>query len=165
MPRKVDEREQRAQEAGFSYVALDGEIGVLGNGAGLVMSLLDGLARSGGRAANFLDVGGGAAGERIAEALRVVLSDERVRVLLVVIFGGITRCDEAARGLLAALKTNDGGLPVVVSLSGTNAQEASRLLAASGQSGLHVASSIPEAVSMAVALSRAEQPAASGERA
>jgi succinyl-CoA synthetase beta subunit len=157
LPRKVDEREQQAKDAGFTYVALDGEIGVLGNGAGLVMSLLDAIATAGGRAANFLDVGGGAEGKRIAEALGVVLSDERVGVLLVTIFGGITRCDEVARGLLAALAESARQLPVVVSLSGTNAGEAFDLLAASGRPNLHVAADIPAAVAQAVGLSRAER--------
>lgn len=157
LPRQRDEREQKAEEAGFSYVALEGNIGVLGNGAGLVMSLLDTIAGAGGRAANFLDVGGGAEGKRIADALGVVLSDQRVRVLLVAIFGGITRCDEVARGLLAALQGSASKLPVVISLSGTNAQEASDLLAASGRACLHVAASIPDAVTEAVALSRLQQ--------
>ena len=102
-----DERERRAKEAGFAYVSLAGEIGVLGNGAGLVMSLLDAIEAAGGRAANFLDVGGGATHEQIAKALEIVLSDDRVRVLLCAIFGGITRCDEVARGLLSALEATD----------------------------------------------------------
>jgi succinyl-CoA synthetase beta subunit len=147
-----DELERRAREAGFAYVSLAGDIGVLGNGAGLVMSLLDGIENGGGHAANFLDVGGGAAHEKIAEALEIVLSDDRVRVLLVVIFGGITRCDEAARGLLLALAATDGNRPVVASLTGTHSAEGNELLAEAGLLNLHVENSIAEAIAEAVAL-------------
>jgi succinyl-CoA synthetase beta subunit len=152
LPGADDERERRAKEAGFAYVSLDGEIGVLGNGAGLVMSLLDGIAVAGGRAANFLDVGGGATHEQIAKALEIVLSDDRVRVLLCAIFGGITRCDEVARGLLSALEATDAGLPVVATLTGTHSVEGNDLLAQAGLSNLHVKESIAGAISAAVAL-------------
>jgi succinyl-CoA synthetase beta subunit len=152
-----DARELRAREAGVAYVGLDGDIGVLGNGAGMVMSVLDQVAAAGGRPADFLDVGGGARQEQIAAALAVVLSDPRVRVLLVTIFGGITRCDEVARGLLAALEAPVAGasadrLPAVVLLSGTNAEEGRLLLEAVGREGLHPASSVAEAVAKAVEL-------------
>ena len=120
------ERERRAKEAGFAYVSLDGDIGVLGNGAGLVMSLLDAIEVAGGHAANFLDVGGGATHEQIAKALEILLSDDRVRVLLVAIFGGITRCDEVARGLLSALEARNASLPVVASLTGTQCRGGQR---------------------------------------
>ena len=94
----ADPQEQMARERGVTYVKLDGEVGILGNGAGLVMSTLDVVAQAGGRAANFLDVGGGAQAEEIVTALEVILSDTKVRSILFNIFGGITRCDEVARG-------------------------------------------------------------------
>ena len=157
-----DQRERRAKEAGFAYVSLAGEIGVLGNGAGLVMSLLDGIEAAGGRAANFLDVGGGATCERIAKALEILLSDDRVRVLLCAIFGGITRCDEVARGLLSALTARDASLPVVVSLTGTHSVEGNDLLVQAGLSNLHVKESIAEANRAAVALvAESDRPAVS----
>jgi len=149
-----DERERRAREAGVTYVSLDGDIGVIGNGAGLVMSTLDLIAAAGGRAANFCDIGGGARAEQIAAALRIITSNERVRALLVNVFGGITRGDEVARGLIAGLERLDADaaaaaigndaqvdgsaadsvpvswpLPIVVRLDGNNAEDGRRLLA------------------------------------
>ena len=152
-----DERERRAREAGFAYVSLAGEIGVLGNGAGLVMSLLDGIEAAGGRAANFLDVGGGATHEQIAKALEILLSDDRVRRPARAIFGGITRCDEVARGLLSALAATDASLPVVVSLTGTNCAEGNDLLAEAGRRNLHVEASIAEAISRSGGAGRGER--------
>src|ERR671933_99128 len=105
-PRNVgaeDPQEQMAKERGLTYVKLDGSVGILGNGAGLVMSTLDVVAQAGGRPANFLDVGGGAQADEIVTALEVLLSDDKVRAVLFNVFGGITRCDEVARGILAAL--------------------------------------------------------------
>lgn len=155
-----DPRELRAREAGVAYVGLDGDIGILGNGAGMVMSVLDQVAAAGGRPANFLDVGGGAREAQIAAALDVVLSDARVRVLLVTIFGGITRCDEVARGLLAALEQKEEasspGLPVVVRLTGTNANEGRALLEAAGQEDLYPMATLSEAVARAVELAHEE---------
>jgi len=126
-----DERERRAREAGVTYVTLDGDVGVIGNGAGLVMSTLDLIAAAGGRAANFCDIGGGARADQIAAALQIVTADERVRGLLVNVFGGITRGDEVARGLLAGLRRlPDRPLPMVVRLDGNNAAAGRALLAA-----------------------------------
>ncbi len=152
-----DEREARAREAGLSYVSLDGDLGVIGNGAGLVMSTLDLVAAAGGRAANFCDVGGGARAEAVGAAVDVILSDPGVRALLVSIFGGITRGEEVARGLLAALERRDGGrdVPVVVRLDGNGADEGRRLLSAAGRPGVRVAAGVDEAVAQAVALSHA----------
>ena len=99
----ADPQEQMAREKGLTYVKLDGEVGILGNGAGLVMSTLDVVAQAGGRAANFLDVGGGAQAQEIVDALEVITSDPKVRAILFNIFGGITRCDEVAQGILDAL--------------------------------------------------------------
>lgn len=126
-----DERERRAREAGVTYVTLDGDVGVIGNGAGLVMSTLDLIAAAGGRAANFCDIGGGARADQIAAALQIIASDARVRALLVNVFGGITRGDEVASGLLAGLeRLPDRGLPVVIRLDGNNATAGRSLLAA-----------------------------------
>ena len=102
-----DDRERAAREAGVTYLTLDGDVGVLGNGAGLVMSTLDMIGAAGGAAADFCDVGGGARAERIAAALDIITSDDRVRALLVNIFGGITRGDEVARGVLAWRETTE----------------------------------------------------------
>lgn len=148
-----DEREARARAAGLSYVSLDGDLGVIGNGAGLVMSTLDLVAAAGGRAANFCDVGGGARAEAVAAAVHVILSDPDVRALLVSIFGGITRGEEVARGLLAALRDRQGGaeIPVVVRLDGNGAEEGRRLLDAAGLPRLRVAAGVDEAVAEAVA--------------
>jgi succinyl-CoA synthetase beta subunit len=152
-----DPRELRAREAGIAYVGLEGDIGILGNGAGMVMSVLDQVAAAGGKPADFLDVGGGAREAQIAAALDVVLSDSRVRALLVTIFGGITRCDEVVRGLLAALERSarespSRSLPVVVRLTGTNADEGRALLEAAGRRDLHPAATLDEAVAMVVEL-------------
>ncbi len=125
----ADPQEQRAQEAGLQYVKLDGDVGILGNGAGLVMSTLDVVAQAGGDPANFCDVGGGADAEKISTALDIVTSNEQVKSVLFNIFGGITRGDEVARGLLSAIERTGLDLPIVVRLDGTNAEEGRRILA------------------------------------
>jgi succinyl-CoA synthetase beta subunit len=158
-----DGREAQARREGMRYVALDGDIGVLGNGAGMVMSTLDLIAEAGGRAANFLDVGGGAREAQIAAALDLILSDERVRAVLVTIFGGITRCDEVARGLLAALesrglaaKGDEGAaLPVVVRLDGTSCDPARALVADARLANVVAEATAWEAVQRVVALAAA----------
>ncbi|HET6790176.1 MAG TPA: ADP-forming succinate--CoA ligase subunit beta [Actinomycetota bacterium] len=124
----IDEVEARAKEQGLQYVKLDGTVGIIGNGAGLVMSTLDVVAQAGARAANFLDVGGGASADQMATSLEVVLSDPAVRVVLVNIFGGITRCDLVAQGILEALERIDARVPIVVRLDGTNAEDGRRIL-------------------------------------
>jgi succinyl-CoA synthetase beta subunit len=121
--------ERMARERGVTYVKLDGYIGILGNGAGLVMSTLDVVAGAGGAPANFLDVGGGAQADEIVTAMEVLLSDPNVRAVLFNVFGGITRCDEVARGILTALDRLDVKVPMVVRLDGTNDVEGRRLLA------------------------------------
>ena len=118
-----DPQERMAQERGVTYVKLDGDVGILGNGAGLVMSTLDVVALAGGRPANFLDAGGGSKADDVVTALEVLLSDDKVKALLVNIFGGITRCDEVAEGLLTALERLGATLPIVVRLDGTNEEE------------------------------------------
>jgi succinyl-CoA synthetase beta subunit len=120
--------ERAAKQADLQYVKLDGTIGIIGNGAGLVMSTLDLVALKGGRPANFLDVGGGASAEVMKKALQIVLSDSKVRGLFVNIFGGITRCDEVARGLVATQQELGIRVPMVVRLTGTNEAEGRKVL-------------------------------------
>jgi succinyl-CoA synthetase beta subunit len=124
----IGDVEARAKEQGLQYVKLEGEVGIIGNGAGLVMSTLDVVAQAGARAANFLDVGGGASADQMAMSLEVVLSDPAVKVVLVNIFGGITRCDLVAQGILEALERVDARVPIVVRLDGTNAEDGRRIL-------------------------------------
>ena len=124
--------ERAAKQAGLQYVKLDGTIGIIGNGAGLVMATLDVVALKGGRPANFLDIGGGANAEIMKKALQIVLSDSNVRGLFINIFGGITRCDEVARGLVATQQELGIRVPMVVRLTGTNEVEGRKILEAQG---------------------------------
>ncbi len=132
-----DPQEGMAKEKGLTYVKLDGNIGILANGAGLCMSTLDVVAQAGGKPANFLDAGGGSKAEAIVDALEVITSDEKVTAILFNIFGGITRCDEVAKGIVEASKQMDIELPVVVRLDGTNQAEGLKILAESGLENLH----------------------------
>jgi succinyl-CoA synthetase beta subunit len=125
----VDPVEKRAKDADLQYVKLDGEVGIIGNGAGLVMSTLDVVAQAGAHAANFLDIGGGASAEKMATSLQVILSDPAVRCVFINIFGGITRCDVVANGILEALQRVEATVPLVVRLDGTNAGDGRRILA------------------------------------
>jgi succinyl-CoA synthetase beta subunit len=154
-PSAEDPQEQMARERGVTYVKLDGEVGILGNGAGLVMSTLDVVAQAGGRPANFLDVGGGAKAEEIVDALEVLLSDPKVRAVLFNIFGGITRCDEVANGILQALDRIDVEVPIVVRLDGTNDEEGRRILTEAHRSELHPAQTMLQAADMVVELAKA----------
>lgn len=149
----ADAQEQAAQEAGLQYVKLDGNVGILGNGAGLVMSTLDVVAQAGGEPANFCDVGGGADAEKIATALNIVTSNEKVTGVFFNIFGGITRGDEVAKGLLAAIEKTNIELPIVVRLDGTNAEEGREILAENTPQNVHTAQTMLEAASKAVELS------------
>ncbi|MBV9837091.1 MAG: ADP-forming succinate--CoA ligase subunit beta [Solirubrobacterales bacterium] len=124
-----DEQERMAKERGLTYVKLDGDIGILGNGAGLVMSTLDVVAQAGGSPANFLDAGGGSKADAITSAVEVILSDPKVSAVLFNIFGGITRCDEVAKGLIEAFEKIKPDVPFVVRLDGTNDKEGRQLLA------------------------------------
>jgi len=148
----ADPQEQMARERHVTYVKLDGTIGILGNGAGLVMSTLDVVDQVGGSPANFLDVGGGADADKIVTALEVVLSDPKVEAIFFNIFGGITRCDEVARGILAALAAMPVPVPIVVRLDGTNDVEGRRLLADAAPPGLHVERTMLEAARKVVEL-------------
>lgn len=131
-PAAEDPQERAAREAGLNYVKLDGEIGIIGNGAGLVMATLDLVAALDGRPANFLDVGGGASAAQIEKALEIVLSDSQVKGLFLNIFGGITRCDEVARGLVEAQRNLRIDVPIVVRLTGTNEEEGRAILRRAG---------------------------------
>ena len=148
----ADPQEQMAAERGVTYVKLDGDIGVLGNGAGLVMSTLDVVADAGGAPANFLDVGGGAKADEIVSALEVITSDPKVKVIFFNIFGGITRCDEVARGVLTAIERMGIDMPIVVRLDGTNDVEGREIIATADVSTLHVEATMLEAAHRAVAL-------------
>ena len=126
---EIDERERLAKEKGLNYIGLDGSVGIIANGAGLAMSTLDVVNQAGGSAANFLDIGGGANADVMANALEVINTDQKVRAILVNIFGGIVRCDEVARGILAALDRVELSSPIVLRLDGTNAAQAREILA------------------------------------
>lgn len=133
-----DPQEAMAKEKGLTYVKLDGNVGILGNGAGLCMSTLDVVAQAGGRPANFLDAGGGSKAEAIVDALEVITSDEKVTGILFNIFGGITRCDEIAKGIVDASTRTDIEVPLVVRLDGTNSEEGLGILADADLPDLHV---------------------------
>jgi succinyl-CoA synthetase beta subunit len=152
----VDPTQALANEKGLQYVKLEGEVGIVGNGAGLVMSTLDVVQQAGGRAANFLDVGGGASADVMATSLEVVLADPAVRSVFVNIFGGITRCDEVARGILEALGRVDARVPIVVRLDGTNAEEGRAILAEAAHEAIVPAATMLEAAEKAVALAKVE---------
>ena len=158
-----DGREGKARRAGLAFVPLDGDIGVLGNGAGLVMSIIDQIAAAGGHAADFCDIGGGARAEVVAAALELILEARQVSALLVSVFGGITRCDEVARGLIKVLGGRRLDVPVVVRLDGNAAAEGRAVLAEAGLEGVTVAPDATAAVSAAVAVSRAASAGSGGE--
>lgn len=143
--------EREARKYGLSYVRLDGDIGCMVNGAGLAMATMDVVKHFGGEPANFLDIGGGAGADKVEAALRIILSDQRVKVLMINIFGGITRCDEVARGLLAAMEATKSNLPIVTRLIGTNEAEGRQLLA---DADMITASSLVGAAKRAVALAQ-----------
>jgi succinyl-CoA synthetase beta subunit len=149
-----DAQEQMAKERGLTYVKLDGDIGILGNGAGLVMSTLDVVAQAGGSPANFLDAGGGSKAEAITSAVEVILSNENVKAVLFNIFGGITRCDEVARGLIEAFAQISPQVPFVVRLDGTNDEEGRRLLAEADLPNVHVETTMNGAAERVVELAR-----------
>ncbi len=154
-----DPQERMARERDLTYVKLDGDIGILGNGAGLVMSTLDVVAQAGGSPANFLDAGGGSKAEAIVNAVEVILSDEKVRAVLFNIFGGITRCDEVARGLIEAFEQVDVTVPFVVRLDGTNDEDGRRLLAEADLPNVHVEKTMLGAAARVVELAKASAPA------
>jgi succinyl-CoA synthetase beta subunit len=154
-----DPIERRAKEQGVQYVKLDGDIGILGNGAGLVMSTLDVVAQAGGAPANFLDAGGGSDAAKIKQAVELILANDAVKAVLFNIFGGITRCDEVAKGLIAAFgdikPSGVGGIPFVVRLDGTNDVQGRELLQEAALPNVHAARTMNEAAEKVVALAAA----------
>jgi succinyl-CoA synthetase beta subunit len=153
-PSAEDPQEQMAKERGLTYVKLDGDIGILGNGAGLVMSTLDVVTQYGGKPANFLDAGGGSKAEAITSAVEVILSNPSVKAVLFNIFGGITRCDEVANGLVEAFHQIEPSVPFVVRLDGTNDAEGRRILAEAALPNVHTATTMNEAAEKVVELAR-----------
>jgi succinyl-CoA synthetase beta subunit len=151
----ADPLETLAREKGVTYVKLDGDVGILGNGAGLSMSTVDVVAHVGGRPANFCDLGGGGDAQGVVDALEVITQDPQVRSIFFNIFGGITRCDEVARGILQALDQMDmSAYPIVVRLDGTNSEEARQILADAGRPNIHPEATMLEGARRAVELAR-----------
>jgi succinyl-CoA synthetase beta subunit len=148
----ADPFESFAREKGVTYVKLDGTVGILGNGAGLSMSTVDVVVVAGGRPANFCDLGGGGNAEGVVDALEVITRDPQVKSIFFNIFGGITRCDEVARGILEALERMQITVPIVVRLDGTNAVEGRQILADAAPPNLYVAPTMLEAARLAVEL-------------
>lgn len=143
--------EREARAIGINFIKLDGEIGCMVNGAGLAMATMDITKHYGGEPANFLDIGGGAKADTVAAALRIILADEKVKAVLFNIFGGITRCDEVAKGILGALEQVETDVPMVARLVGTNEEEGRKILA---EAKFPTASSLGEAAEKAVALAK-----------
>jgi succinyl-CoA synthetase beta subunit len=150
-----DPIERRAKEQGVQYVKLDGDIGILGNGAGLVMSTLDVVAQAGGAPANFLDAGGGSDAAKIKQAVELILANDAVKAVLFNIFGGITRCDEVAKGLIAAFGEIKPAVPFVVRLDGTNDVQGRELLQEAALPNVHAARTMNEAAEKVVELAAA----------
>ncbi len=155
---ELSEQERFAKDNDIAYVKLDGDVGILGNGAGLVMASLDVVAQAGGEAANFLDIGGGASAETMAQSLKLVLSDDRVNSVLVNVFGGITQCDLVAQGVLGAMdQLGDIDHKLVVRLDGTNAEEGRRILADANHPNVVPAATMAEAAEKAVEFAAARR--------
>ena len=152
----ADPQEAMAKERGLTYVKLDGDIGILGNGAGLVMSTLDVVAQAGGQPANFLDAGGGSKADAITSAVEVILSDPKVKAVLFNIFGGITRCDEVAKGLIEAFAQIEPEVPFVVRLDGTNDKEGRQLLADANLPNVHTETTMDGAAAKVVEVAKAQ---------
>jgi succinyl-CoA synthetase beta subunit len=146
--------ETEARKYGLSYIKLAGEIGCMVNGAGLAMATMDIIKLFGGEPANFLDIGGGAGAEKVAAALRIILQDPNVKAILFNIFGGITRGDEVARGILSALKEVQSDVPMVARIVGTNAEEGRQILA---NADMITAETLAEAAKKAVAAAKGEK--------
>jgi len=146
-----DSKEAEAFTAGLNYIALNGNIGCMVNGAGLAMATMDLIKLCGGEPANFLDVGGGATAETVAKAFKIILDDKNVQVVLVNIFGGIMRCDIIAEGIIAAIKEVGIKIPIVVRLEGTNVDLGKKLLQTSGLN-IKAANTLTEAATIATSL-------------
>ena len=159
-PHEEGELERKTREAGLHYVRLDGEVGIIGNGAGLVMTSLDVVDKAGGTPANFLDIGGSSSPEKVKTALEVLVENENTESILINVFGGITRCDDVARGLIQAVEEAHISLPIVVRLTGTNEAEGKKLLK---ESDIEVVSvdTMEQAADRAVSLARDNEPVTS----
>src|SRR3954451_22868729 len=151
-PDEEEPADREAREAGLTFIKLDGTIGCMVNGAGLAMATMDLVKRAGGEPANFLDIGGGARADKVAAAMRIILADPKVNAILVNIFGGITRGDEVARGLIEARGRQTRDVPMVVRIVGTTAAEAAVLLR---EARFHTADTLDDAAAQAVAASKA----------
>jgi succinyl-CoA synthetase beta subunit len=150
----ADPIERRAHEQDVVYVKLDGDIGIMGNGAGLVMSTLDVVAQYGGKPANFLDAGGGSDAAKVTQAIELILANDQVKAVLLNIFGGITRCDEVAKGLVAAFDALKPSVPFVVRLDGTNDVEGRKILEDAALPNVHAAKTMDGAAELVVSLAK-----------
>ena len=146
----IPESEKNAKEKGLNFIKLDGSVGIIGNGAGLVMSTLDVVAENGGKAANFLDIGGGAKAETVSSALEVLEADQNVKSVLINIFGGITRCDLVAEGIIEATKGKELVWPIIIRLDGTNSSEGLEILRANPNEKIFIEESMDSAAKLAV---------------
>ena len=146
----IPESEKNAKEKGLNFIKLDGSVGIIGNGAGLVMSTLDVVAENGGKAANFLDIGGGAKAETVSSALEVLEADQNVKSVLINIFGGITRCDLVAEGIIEATKGKELVWPIIIRLDGTNSLEGLEILKANPNEKIFIEASMDSAAKLAV---------------
>ena len=146
----IPESEKNAKEKGLNFIKLDGAVGIIGNGAGLVMSTLDVVAENGGKAANFLDIGGGAKAETVSSALEVLEADKNVKSVLINIFGGITRCDLVAEGIIEATKGKELVWPIIIRLDGTNSLEGLEILKANPNEKIFIEESMDSAAKLAV---------------
>ena len=146
----IPESEKNAKEKGLNFIKLDGSVGIIGNGAGLVMSTLDVVAENGGKAANFLDIGGGAKAETVSSALEVLEADKNVKSVLINIFGGITRCDLVAEGIIEATKGKELVWPIIIRLDGTNSLEGLAILKANPNEKIFIEESMDSAAKLAV---------------
>ena len=146
----IPESEKNAKEKGLNFIKLDGSVGIIGNGAGLVMSTLDVVAENGGKAANFLDIGGGAKAETVSSALEVLEADQNVKSVLINIFGGITRCDLVAEGIIEATKGKELVWPIIIRLDGTNSLEGLEILRANPNEKIFIEESMDSAAKLAV---------------
>ena len=146
----IPESEKNAKEKGLNFIKLDGSVGIIGNGAGLVMSTLDVVAENGGKAANFLDIGGGAKAETVSSALEVLQADQNVKSVLINIFGGITRCDLVAEGIIEATKGKELVWPIIIRLDGTNSLEGLEILKANPNEKIFIEESMDSAAKLAV---------------
>src|ERR1700712_3818115 len=153
-PGAEDAQEQMAHERGLTYVKLDGDIGIMGNGAGLVMSTLDVVAQYGGEPANFLDAGGGSDATKVTQAIELILSNDAVKAVLLNIFGGITRCDEVANGLVEAFAQLKPSVPFVVRLDGTNDVQGRKILEDAALPNVHAAQTMDGAAELVVKLAK-----------